>query len=81
MAKSMKTFPTGLVADWKSKISKPSRNIDDTQNNQREGSPLGGLADDDACAERPDKIGNRYKTHKNEPDVRPIFYFGLMRDC
>ena len=71
-SKSTKKFPTGLVADWKSKIS--TRNRDDTQNHQRGSSPLGGLADDDASAKRPEKIENRYKAQRDK--VRPIFYFG-----
>jgi hypothetical protein len=72
MTQTTKKFPTGLVPGWKDRIPKTKG---DTQNRQRASSPLGGLSDDDAHAERPDNIGigNRYKTQKNE--VCPI-YFG-----
>ena len=75
-------IPTGLAGDWKKKVSKITGDI---QTHQRASSPLGGLADDDAHAERPDTIEignqyknigiieNRYKEYKKE--VCPI-YFG-----
>jgi hypothetical protein len=72
--KSANKIPTGLAADWKKKVSKFTGDI---QTHQRASSPLGGLSDDDAHAERPDTIEignhyknigivNRYKTYKKE---------------
>lgn len=79
--KSTTKFPTGLVADWKSKISKNPHNNDNTQNHQRASSPLGGLADDDAHGERPKNlnIGNRYKTQAPKNEVYLIFIPDLIK--
>jgi hypothetical protein len=78
--KNIKKFPTNLVANWQSKISKTS---DDAQleNHQRASSPLGGLEDDDARGERPNSIQvvnryDEYKTRKN--DVCFFFISGLI---
>lgn len=70
MKNMAKKFPTGLVANWQNKMSKTS-DRDDSQfkNHQRASSPLGGLEDDDAHGERPDSIGNRYKTQARRNDV------------
>jgi hypothetical protein len=63
--KKFPKIPTGLVSDWQSKISKTSH-VTGTQYH-RPSSPLGGLADDDACGKRPDSIDHRRdKTRKNE---------------
>jgi hypothetical protein len=72
-------FPTGLVTDWRRKVSKTSHV---TQYHQRPQAspPLGGLADDDAHGERPDHQHELHdKTRKNE--VTPVFISAPMRDC
>ena len=71
--KSATKIPTGLVADWKKKVTKTTG---DTKAHQRASYPLGGLADDDAHAERPEtiEIGNCYKTHKREVCMSNLFW-------
>ena len=64
--KNVPTVPTGLVADWRSKISKKTSYVSKHQQRAQASSPLGGLVDDDAHGKRPQADRQHNKTRKNE---------------
>ena len=72
-------FPSGLVPNWQTKVSKASHAT--TRDRQPARSPLGGLVDNDAHAERPDiaddAADHKHKSRKNEVG----FYFDLHKLC
>ena len=70
---STKTFPTGLVPGWQSKMSKTSHVTGNQVQHlhQCSSSPLGGFSDDDADGQWPSWY--QHKTLKNE--VCPNFSF------
>lgn len=58
-------FPSGLVPNWQTKVSKASASHS-TQDHKHAESPLGGLVDDDAYAEQSHIPDHKLKSRKND---------------